>query len=480
MSAKGQRKSDDLPITYTSKYKIKFDNFEFIALDKFEIKKSIYDHSKVSIAGVISEDNLADYERYLEQQDPKLVITYDNDDSKILFKGIIKNYSFAYKNHDYFLNLEGISYSSLLSKRRNNRIYQNLETTYQEVFDQLMEANSEFNLTFADDSLGTTPLVSADYPVVLQYKESEWDFIRRIASYLNQLVIVDDTKDNSEKINIQVGPHNAPAKELNNVFGAKRKKTARKNIKFNYYKVKGHEHFRSDNIFDVGKKVNYKLSNQSEDTIELIIIKNRIYIANGILSSDLTLLREDEINLAKERRKISIAGRSFRAEVKKVEKNHKAQVQFIDLEDKFDQSKAFYFPIDKPYTNAYFAPEVGDIVDIYFKSKNEKHATLKSSSIDKEEEIENEPADKIIITPGGYKIRINNDSILISAKDDKSLVELQEESITMLSEKNRIKMNKDLIEMKTKKGKVVMDKATTELSFGGKKIEISNSGINMS
>jgi hypothetical protein len=479
MGSTDQNQQDNAPITYAADYKIKFDAFEFKNLDKMEIEKSINNHTRVSIKGIISEDNLSGYERYLEKEDPKLVITYNNDDSKVLFKGIIEAYSFGYENYDYYLNLEAVSYSILLERRRKNRIYQNLGTTYQQAFDILLEANSEFNLVFADNSIGSTELVSEDYPLVLQYKEREWYFIKRFASYLNQIVVVDDSKDDSETVNIQLGPHNAPAKELNNIAGAKRKKTGRKNVKFNYYKVNRHAHFRSDKIFEVGKKVKYKVNNQEDNTLELIIIKNKIYIDKGILYSDLTLLRAEEINVQKVRRKIPIEGRSFRAEVKKIEKNHTAQVQFIDIEDEFDESTAYYYPIDKPYTNAYFAPEVGDIVDIYFKAKNEKHATLKSSSTDKEEEIENEPTDKLIITPEGYKIKINNESILISAKDDKSLVELKEESIKLLSDENTIEMSKDLINLKSKKGTVAMDKSKTELSFGGKKIEITNSGINL-
>ncbi|WP_018249138.1 hypothetical protein [Orenia marismortui] len=468
-----------VPLTYTS-YKIKFDNFEFIALDRLEIKKSIYDHTRVSVAGLINEDNFSAYEKYLAQEDPKLVITYNNnDDTKILFKGIIEDYSIAYENHDYYLELKALSYSVLLERRRINRIYQNLGTTYNQVFAKLMDQNSEFNLAFAEDAVGNTELVSADYPVVLQYKENEWDFIKRISSYLNQLLIVDDTKDSSEKINIQVGAHNLPAKNLNNIKGSKKKKIGKRFNEFNYYKVDHHGHFRSEGIFDLGRKVKYKVNNQEDNTLELTIIKNRIYVEGGILYSDLTLVAQEDLRLEKELRKAPIKGRSFRAEVKKLNNKHKAQVLFRDLEDEYDQAASFWIPIDKPYTNAYFSPEVGDIVDIIFKAKNEKHLTLKSSSIDKEQEVEWEASDKLLYTPGGYQMKVNNQKILLAAKDNKSALEVKEELINLVSSKQQLKLSKEEISAQGEKGEFGLDDQRVLFKFGSKNVMIDDSGINI-
>jgi hypothetical protein len=465
-------------MTYTS-YKIKFNNFDFISLDKLEIKKSIYEHSKAVITGVISQDNITDYEVYLTGDDPQLLITYADDDAKILFKGIIENYKFIHKNYDYYLELEALSYSRLLERKKNSRVYQNLGTTYNQVFSNIMDENPEFRIAFADESIGESQLVSEDYPVVLQYKETEWDFIKRLASYQNQILIVDDTKDDSETINILAGPHENEPQELNNVSGSKSKKTDKKNNIFDYYKIYHHEHYRSKDIFDIGKSVKYKLNNQKDTKMELIILKNRIYIDNEILCSDLTLAEKDAITVRKEKRRLPIVGRSFRAEVKQLDNMHRAQVQFLDIFDEYDERTAYYFPLDKPYTTAYLAPEIGDIVDVYFKSKNEKHATIKSSSTDNNQEVENDPADKIITTPTGYQIKINNELILISSKDNKSLVEIKEDGLKMISDKNIVEMSSDSIKMNTEKGNVSMDSSKTELAFGSKKIEITDSAIDM-
>jgi len=461
-------------------HKIKFDIFKFKALEELEIDKAIYEHTEVKLKGVIDEANVADYERYLAKQEPKLVINYGEKGNKILFKGIITDYKFVYKKYDYYLTLKAVSYSILLKQIRRNRIFQNLGTTYNEVFDKLMQDNPKFHLAFADDAMGEMPLVSKEYPLVLQYKENDWDFLKRITSYLNKILIVDDMKDIQEGVNILVGAHPGAPKELNNVSGGKAKKTGRKNNKFDYYKIYGHENHRSEDIFDIGKKINYKVNNQTKKKLELIILKNRIYLQDSILCSDLTLAKQEAINLLKEKRKVPIEGRSFRAKVKKLNQDHTAKVKFIDITNKYIGFKAFNFPIDRLYTEAYFAPEKGDIVDIYFKGKNEKYATLKSSSTDNQKRNRQLPEDKEIITPNGYRIKMNNESLLISGKDEKSLMEIKEELIKVISTKGTIEMTPDLINMKRKDGAVLMDDAKTEVEFGGKKMKVNNSGIDMS
>jgi hypothetical protein len=478
-SGKGNGSKDKR--AYTA-HKIKFDPFKFVSLNRMEIEKSIYNHTKVAIEGVIDEENMSDYEKYLKATDPKLVITYANQDNRILFKGIVEEFEFIHKKQDYYLTLNATSYSVFLERVKNNRIYQNKGRTYNQVFSRLMEDNPQFYITFANDELGETPLVSKDYPLLLQYKENEWDFLKRIASYIKQPLIVDDTKDPEETINILVGLHAAAAKELNNITGGLKRMKDKKKHKYTYhdcYKAYQHKHFRSGEIFDIGKKIKYRLNNQDKETVDLAIIKNKIYVEKSVLCSDLTLVRESDLRIIKEQREVPITGRSFRAKVRRVHKDHTVQVKFLDIYNKYNPINSFRFPIDRPYTTGYFAPEKGDIVDIYFKGKNEKHATLKSSTTDNDEKIEQMPADKLIITPGGYKIRINDDNVLITSKDEKSLVRIEEDLIKVISDKDQVEMTTDEINMQRNDSNVVMDDSKVKVESGGKKMEVSSGSIDM-
>ena len=473
-----KEKAEESGITYTA-HKVKFDNFEFVSLEQLEIKRSIYDHTKVYIRGVITEEMVEEYQKYLMKEDPKLIITYKEDDRNILFKGIIEKYRLIHHNFDYSLELEAKSYSVLLERARIDRVFQNQGTTYNDVFSKLSSDNDLFKINFSDSSIGDVELLSEEYPLVLQYEEYEWSFIKRLSSYLGQIVLVDDTKDDSETINIQVGPHTVSAKDLNNISGTQAKRTDRGNHIYYYNKVYSHPHHRSDDIFGIGTKVNYKVDNESDDTVEMLIIKNRIFLYDGDLYSDLTLVKEDELSLRKERRMVQIEGRSFRGEVKKVNTDYQAKISFLDLEDDFEEGKAHWFPIDKIYKGAHFTPEVGDIVDVYFKNRNEGCATVKSCTTDNEQEYDHNPADKLIMTPGGYQMKLNNEEVLFASKEDKSQVNLKEEEITLESNESSMRMDKKAITLQCKDSSLIFDKSVVELTCGGKGLKVSDGEIKL-
>ncbi|QTL97019.1 hypothetical protein GM661_03015 [Iocasia frigidifontis] len=473
-----QPEDDKQPVTYTAYHKVRFDCVEFVDLKEMVIEKSIYEHSRVKIAGVIKDENAEKYRDYLEKEaDPRIIITYDDDDSKILFKGIINDYNIDYKYFNYYLELWAVSYTILLDRERHTRVYQNQGTSYNQVCQKLSTANEKFNINFARSSAGEVPLVSEQYPLVLQHKETDWEFINRIASYLDQVLIVDDTKDDNETINIQLGFHSAQAVELNNDNWAKCKDTGPKNIIYQYYKVYQHEHFRSDHVFEVGKKVKLIIDHKNNTTVEMGMIKNKIYLQKGILYSELTLAREENIKILNKQRKFLMEGRSYRAEVREVNQKHQAQVSFIDIEDDYQTDKALWFPIDKPYTAAYSSPDIGDIVDIYFRNKNEKYATLKSSTTDEAREIEQNPADKTIRIPGGYIIKLNNGSIYIASPEEEAVLEITAEEIKMTSSDNQAVIKKGEIELKNEKGYGKLSKTGSEIGFGKKKVEINNGKV---
>ena len=210
--------------------------------------------------------------------------------------------------------------------------------------------------------------------------------------------------------------------------------------------------------------------------------ENRIYLEKGILYSDYILVREEDINILNRERSIPIEGRSFRAEVVEVNREHRAKVRFIDLEDDFEEGKAHYFPIDRYYRDSYFAPEIGDIVDIYFKSKNEKHAALKGSSTEGREDIENPPEEKVLArTPGGYTIVMSNGSIVVKGKDGKNIARVKGDQITYRLKKDgvdsEITIDSKMIRLRNKDTEMIIDDTKTELNSNGTRVRLSDKGI---
>ncbi|MFW6237678.1 MAG: hypothetical protein ACOC5A_00385, partial [Halanaerobiales bacterium] len=131
-----------------------------------------------------------------------------------------------------------------------------------------------------------------------------------------------------------------------------------------------------------------------------------------------------------------IAGNSFLGEVQDVNDDYTAQVEFINLEDDFTSSDAHYYPLERIYSGILFAPEVGDIVEIYFKSQHEIDAAIRNTSSDQANEkvvVEGtEPAIKLVFNTERYQIEHADDYIYIADEEKNVMYEMTEEDVDII------------------------------------------------
>ncbi|MGM0508650.1 MAG: hypothetical protein ACQERZ_05730 [Fusobacteriota bacterium] len=452
-----------VPIKYTEQ-KIRIGDFEFINLDEFKITKEINKHSRFVAKGRVRHEDKQKYKNMFLVKSPSIVISHGEDEIP-MFKGRIYKYNLDedYYGQDLRLEIYGISYSWELEKGASNRMFQNMGTLYTEAFEKVMEKNPEFDISFGTSEMDEMELVTDEYPMVYQYEESEWDFIKRLASYLNQPVIVNDTKALEDIVNIKVGIHDLESKPLNNISRTFIGRTDEKGVKRNYYKTYKHCHSLSDNIYGIGYPVEYNIGVRGSKKEDLIVLRNEIYISKGNLYSDITLTKNDWLKMEKRKRYSKIHGIGLRAEVKEVYKDHTAQVEFVDIENEFKKGKSYKLPLDKPYTGAYFSPEKGDIVEVYIKSNNEKYATIRNTLTEKQK-TQNDPLKKRLLTKSEQEILLND-------KD-------KEIAFRTFGDECSLRMKKEYIDIKNATASLKMQEdGTVELASGDNKINISKDGL---
>ncbi|MFW6238323.1 MAG: contractile injection system protein, VgrG/Pvc8 family [Halanaerobiales bacterium] len=490
-----EKEKEDKMKTYTP-YRVKFDNLEFVDLKKFEINKEIYRHSTLKVYGLVRETEAEEYFKHLKKEDTEVVVTCLEDERKILFKGMVENCKLIQKNQLHYIKFKAVSYSRLLERRYKNRLFQNEGTTYGDILERIKEDNSEFHLLFGEQELEDKEVLTEKRPVILQYDESEWDFFGRLISETGNLLVVDDTKDDSETINILAGTHDAAPKPLNNKHGRKVQKTKKGGWKFVYYKVEKYLYRTSEEedgdgsdsgeseeedferpVPEVGSCVEYNADRKGERTKELIVVGNRIYIKDGCLYSDLKLMEEEEITARVRRRKREIAGRSFRGEIKDVKSDYTAQVEFANLQDDFDSGSSYYYPVDRFYQGVYYAPEVGDIVDVYFGQEEKPRPSIRSTLHN--DDINNQPAEKVIFTPGGYTIKLNDEKLIIHNKEKEVYFEITEEGVKEKLGGSEVKIDEDKIRLVTAKEEAVVnnEENSLRLETGSRSVRISDKGI---
>jgi len=341
--------------------------FRFITLEKFEIKKSIYSHSHLDIKGLIQQENVDEYLDYLDEEKPEIIVKYKSTEPDTLFRGFVTDYDYYFDEYTNSLSIKAVSYSMLLSYQEKSRIYQNMGTSYNDIFNKLCKDN-DISIRITDSSLSMELFVSRENPVRIQYMESDWHFLRRICSYLNELLIVDDMQEGGKKINFQIGTHNSPVKEIDFMNWTFVEKIRPGREYSQYYTI---ERSRDD-ILVPGMRVSFNYCNESDEGLIFILIKSRIYLDNNILYTDSTFIREDDFYIEDITRRYSIGGKVFKGEVMQISPDKKLKIYFLEIEDDFDEYSSFWFPLTCIYWNFSNVLKVGDIVDVCLLSNCEQ------------------------------------------------------------------------------------------------------------
>ena len=108
--------------------------------------------------------------------------TADNK-TKVLFKGIIENFRFSNDLGVCICHIEAFSKSLLLDKEKNDRLFQNKEDNIKSVVEKV-SSKSETRVIYNTETKKLGQLF-------LQYRETDWEFIKRIASNFGEVLVAD-------------------------------------------------------------------------------------------------------------------------------------------------------------------------------------------------------------------------------------------------------------------------------------------------
>ena len=103
----------------------------------------------------------------------------------ILFNGLTKAIKTTNENGNYYVEIEGISKTSELDIKEKSRSFQNINMTYDELISSVLKNYSEKGFI---QSVGCSQKINKP---IFQYKETDWNFLKRICSELNSEIYCD-------------------------------------------------------------------------------------------------------------------------------------------------------------------------------------------------------------------------------------------------------------------------------------------------
>lgn len=408
-------------------YNIRTNPVEFLSIQELSLEEEINHHGKMMISGYIADEQEDIYLGLLSGNiwEQVQIISQDGE-IRTLFTGVVANYAINYINDQKKLTLEIITGSCLLDGKKHLRSFQNPDETYEHILKYIVASYKDSDITFSK------PYQEKTGELVLQYYETDWDFLKRMASRRHQFLIAD-----------------AGAKGVKLLYAM--------SVGEEFSLPEGGKYRIKKNLDEYREKVYLGMEVSEDDCAEYMvecrearrlgdytmiygmkfyIFKMSVGYEKGELIYRCYMKREKGIEVAEIYQK-DMAGCSLTAKVLKV-KEDKVQVTILQDENP-QQDIGIWYPYATIYstpdgTGWYCMPEPGDTVRLTIPQKYEKDAFVASSvHVDTDSSDRKDPAHKVFKSKYQKEVRFTPDSIIITNNKGTKIELTDEEGIQITS-----------------------------------------------
>ncbi|WP_027624794.1 contractile injection system protein, VgrG/Pvc8 family [Clostridium lundense] len=431
--------------------------YKFQKITKLKITREVNEHARLYISGIIDEENA---DKYVETADAETNIALSLKDEKNsvtnVFQGVVTNIQVNANREVRTLEVEALSRTFLMDIKKKSRTFQNENLSYKDVLNIVNSGYS--NIKMSDKIANGTKIDK----FIVQYKETDWEFIKRLASHFNVPVV---SECQLENIRYSIGNSGCCKIYKLDEFNYSIKKELQEYKLKSGNGVNGLNDVNLINYEVITNKVMYLCNLVNFKGRNLYIYKSEMELINGVISNKYVLRDEKGIKV----RRIynnKIVGISLEGNIL----DTKNDVVKINLKIDGNKGGSKWFPYSTVYsspdgTGWYCMPEIGDAIRLYFPDNEEKNAyaissvNIKSSNSKKRSDpsvksLGTKYGKEIVMKPGAVEI-IGNGNLLMRLTDDGG------------------------IEVKSDK-KIVLDaKEDIEITGGGKVSIQGSSGVNL-
>jgi len=158
---------------------------------ELRIEKRVNEHARLHIRALLAEER---GDRDIEAYDygKSVKVEQLGDDGSVvrtLFCGQVMTRTIQVERSVYVLTLEAISWSYELDVRHKTRSFQQEHTTYKDVLERVLKDYAH------SDSIDTASEGSTLGSFTLQYEETDWSFLKRMASRLGTVLVPEITAE---------------------------------------------------------------------------------------------------------------------------------------------------------------------------------------------------------------------------------------------------------------------------------------------
>lgn len=390
--------------------------FALERITELRLVKKANEHTWLRFRGVLKE---GEEESLIEDDWEEKPVTL-KEEGNTLFCGVATDIGIVCESGVYYLEAEAVSWTIKLDKEEKKRSFQENGLSYYTIAEQL-----------AKEAGGSVECHAEEKQVknlLLEYRETDWEFLKRLASHSNS-VLVPDPKETTPSFAFGV-PEGVEYKEEagEEVDFAVRKKVSR------YRKLS-----QCGSVsYEEGDAVEYTLQTDHAalEVGDMVKRKGRaLYVkeADICLKGSVFTCRYGLTTKAgmsvKEAVHPYASGLTLNGTVLKSVGD--TVIVHLAIDDNQDEGKAYAFPYATGYsteshTGWYVMPEEGDTVQIVFPTEDENDAYAVQSVRQEDTEKTEDPQVKYLRTALGKEVKFDKDEILITANDDVTYIRINQ------------------------------------------------------
>lgn len=387
--------------------RIQIEPFEMVSILNYEEIQEMNEHGRVKVTGLIEYGKKDEYSKIAMKETWTRILGYDEgENEKILFYGILTDFHIKVEGKSCILELILYTGSRVMDYEKHTRSFQKDGYTYRKIAECCNAGYPSAGMIMTEGKNEAVP------GFIMQYEETDWEFLKRMAGYLNT-VLVPSCQVNGEKYFFGI-----PEKKANGKLEADSYVLHQGADIYLTGKAEGAKISRQENIsYIVDSREAYALGDQIEFNGEpLGIQKMKRKKIGEELWHKYYLKRKRGLRVPTVCNR-KLTGLSLFGKVEAVSDE---RVQITLAEDENPESGNRWFAYSTVYSSQdgagwYCMPEIGDSVRLYFPTEEEGAAYVSSAFHEnKGEGIRTDPSQKIWRNKEGKEIRLAPDRVLIT------------------------------------------------------------------
>lgn len=352
---------------------IRLSMVDFISVLDVHVWKKVNEHGYAKIKGIIADKDETVLFRNAESDEYAVLAIEDDDgNTKNIFAGIVKHIQVENVGGVKTAEIQLQGATKLMDSKKHTRTFQNKGMSYEQMLDIV---NADYRKIMYLTGCGNGTAINN---LIVQYNETDWEFIKRLASHFYQ-PIVPDYGDVGIRYSFGLSTDESP-KQLNEASYKVESNVTEYRLKdasripgiypadFQYYEVRSREYT------ELGEKVIFQGK-------EFYVYESESTYTGDELVHKYILRRKGGFSVVKNYN-TRITGASLSGTVLAV-KNDTVKIK-LDVDGKQDEETAQWFAYSTVYssedgTGWYCMPEKNDKIRLYFPDEKEEDGYVISS-----------------------------------------------------------------------------------------------------